>query len=386
MTNNNELTYMHKIELNFSKLKENFYKGIREYKNFREICDLLQIEYKKASSDSKIAILKELNRYCLCNRKPNSYKMQIEAIFETPKERIKQTRNKPSIYADCFYPVVIDLLYHNNNIFYSTKYYLFDYLGITNQWYYKFKFISQLDKMLYDEFMHNCFEVANQVLMRGLKNLNKQKKIEFDICYEIYDINDDSLYPKTYYASPPQEKIIIEIINQILDEFNCSSLHKFMESFYFDTLKRRVNILLEEEGIVYKSTALKIYLPDELNVEDEYNRLFGNKSSFEISNIIRESKAIVNERIMAQMDRNNKYEANRDYNLNTNYRSIEYIKTKEEIQEQILKKLQNDELNELLKSPNEAKIPPYIMISTKKIETYYYKVRTEFTQKIVKLK
>lgn len=363
-----------KIKTNFELLKNNFNNGIKEYKNFREVCKILNIDYSKANSDSKTSIMTELNRYCDCGRKENSHRFIVRDIYIKEKDPEKQTRTYHSIYADTFYCVIIKMIHDKsdlntiiNNELVSDRYYLFNMFGLTNDWFYKPKEFDELDEDIYNEVRDSCFEIVHQCFKRGLDYLlNKVKKIIYSKCSLIRSFNGTTFVKRP--ADIDEESIIMGIKQQIHKAYSCKSEHAFIQEYSFELYKKLINAELKEYEFEYLSSVYRIALTN--NVENEYKNIYGEMDTKEIQQFIYEKRLYINKKILAQLPAKNEYEFNSSHTHST-FRGHNYNERKNDIIETIGKKIRKETGN--------------LMINQQEIKDYYFKKRNEFATKIIEI-
>lgn len=363
-----------KIKTNFELLKNNFNNGIKVYKNFREVCKILNIDYSKASSDSKTSIMTELKRYCDCGRKKNSHRFIVKDIYIKEKDPEKQTRTYHSIYADTFYCVIVKTLHDKddlnaiiNNELVSNRYYLFDVFGLTNDWFYKPKELNGLDEDIYDEVRDSCFEIVNQCFTRGLDYLlNKVKKIIYSKCSLIRSFNGTTFIKRP--ADIDEENIIIEIKQQIHQAYSCKSEHAFVQEYGFNLYKELINTKLKKYNFEFLSSVYRIALIN--NINDEYKKIYGEMDTKEIQQFIKEKRLNVNKKILAQLPAKNEYEFNSSHTHST-FRGHNYNERKNDIIETIGKKIRKE--------------TGKTMISLQEIKDFYFERRNEFAMKIIEI-
>lgn len=363
-----------KIKENFKFLKNNFNNGIREYKNFREVCSILQIDYSKASSDSKTSILTELNRYCVCGRKENSHNFVITDIYIKEKEPEIKPRNYHSVYGDTFYYIIVKFLHDKsdlkaiiNNEIVIDRYFLFNLFGLTNDWFYKPKELNELDEVIYDELRDNIFEIVYQAFKRGLDYLLKKGKITYSKCSLIRCFNETSFITRP--ADIDEENNINCIKQQIQQNYSCKSEHAFVQEYGFDLYKELINKELRKENFEYLSSVYRITLTSD-TVETAYNKLYGNKSTDEINEIIYEKRINVNKKVLAQLPAKHRYEY-KTANTHSTFRGYNYNERKNDIVHKISKKIKEETHS--------------IMSDDKKMFEYYCTKRNEFAKKIIEI-
>ena len=367
--------YKNLIEKNFYRLKNNFNNGVKEYKSFREVCSILDINYSKvSSSDPKTSIVEELRRYCDCGRKGNTYTFEIREIYVKPKEIEKQTRNYHSVYGDTFYCIIVALLtgkLNSNleilyNVIIGNRYSFFDVFGLTNNWFYKPEDLNELEEDIYNELRSSIFEIVQQCFKRGLDYLQRKKKIEYFKYSMINSLDNSSDSPRP--ANPMEESIIEDVKQEIFKLHHCTSEHAFVGEYGFDYFMEQINKRLMNEGFRYLYSKYRVVLIN--NIEEEYSNIFGEMSATEIQELIKEKRLAVNQKVLAQLPAKNKYDFKTAYTHST-FRGSNYKQRKNDI---------IDTIKDQVKERTQA-----IMMNRQEIEDCYCSIRNEFAKQIIEI-
>lgn len=351
-----------KINEYFYLIKENFNNGIKEYESFREICGILHIDYKKATSkSSKTPIVNELKRRCDFSYIEHSYRIIIKEIYDTPKPKEKRTKNKKSKYAVHTYPLIINLLYsedyNNKNFAVFDRYTLFNRLGFSNNWFYQPQNLDYLDQMVLDELRDNCWEIINQAFSRTIKYLKKDN-ISFSEIYKINYIENSYTLSPTFEADDEKAKLIEEKTQELYEEHNCENGHQFYKNYPYSFFKKSLNEKLKEYGIVYNATHFKIsFTNPTTSIVEEYHKCFGDKSSELIIKELQEHKIFVNSQILPQIYKRNIKEA-KDYFETKPLKNHVDMQRKDDIFGYIIEEFKANHPNELIDRP--AIIESYI--------------------------
>src|SRR5699024_8011163 len=78
-------------------------------KNYKSLCEILEIEAKKSGSNSHKAQLKEFNRYFEFEKQGHKY--IITKIYENPKERIDNRMNgNNTVFSDDIEKLILNIL------------------------------------------------------------------------------------------------------------------------------------------------------------------------------------------------------------------------------------------------------------------------------------
>ena len=308
--------YENKIEQRLPLLKENFNKGKKEYKNFRELCTLLEIDYKAASSDSKKSIEKELKRYCNIQKIKNTHKLKIIEIYETAKEKEKVSRPRKSFYASNIFPLLVRLLYNKHIDDYtlhqittpypSITYYkneLFNKLGFTKNWQFypepEEDSDDELEQTMLQEFYDDSFGTLNQPLCRGLEYISKKGVIICQHTAVVYDFRKSDTQAKVT-ADEETAKIIENYKKQICKKYDCKTEYEFYQLYGRSFLLLILNKALEKHQIKFLHYKFEISLvPNENNIGivELYNQTFPNMNLEQIQEKILQLKYELNQRI-----------------------------------------------------------------------------------------
>ncbi|MDE7191302.1 MAG: hypothetical protein K2O35_02395 [Clostridia bacterium] len=294
------------IQHNVSKLRANVV-----YKNFRELCKVLELDYNSSSSDSKNAILKELARYCSWKRIGHKYK--ITTIYKEPISIAPICRNKKSKYADCIYDYVIVQLYNiylitslaTDTAFIASKSRLINKLGFAKDLYLKPENLSKRDMYIFDILRLDCINVVNRVFDRAIANLHKTKRLNCCKVFFIIDKKDGQSRMCTEFENQLIEKLLSDIKSEWTKENLSYPL--IAEGKYYNYLITELNKRLEPEEIIYEKTSLKFALfdDDSNNILQLYNDRFGKMNRSDIELHLSNQKRETNCRILKQINSKN---------------------------------------------------------------------------------
>lgn len=359
----------------FYIIEDNFNNGIRTYKNFRKICEILHLDYKKATSkSSKDSMTNELKRYCDFSKIEHKSIIEIKEIYTPPKPPKKIKRKKKSKYAEHAYPLIINLLYseryNNENFAVLDKYALFNILGFSNDWFYNPSNLDNFSKMVLDELRDNCWEIINHAFSRTIDYL-----VEYNIVFsEIYLINfveNSSTLSPTIPANEETAKLIQEKSQEVYDDYNCKNGYEFYKNYPYKVFKDSLNEKLKEYGIVYNSTAYKISFTNPSTLIDtEYHKCFQNNSLEHIREDLHNHKLFINNKILPQLYKRNIKEANNYFEPNPLSNHV-YMQRKDTIFKFIIEEYKTNHPRELINK-------------TAVINTYINK-RNNFIEQIIKI-
>lgn len=351
----------------------------KTYKNYRTICCILGEEEK--TSDSKIAQLKEWNRFFKWEQIGRAFKILeiIDMVFPKPKIR----RKKNSKYSEILYPIIIDMLYReslkNSSDFPfidNKKYSWFDLLGFSHHLYEELKLGSESEKLILDEFRDNCREIINQVFMRTLKNLHKTERIKHQEQYYIYYNDekkgkDEDFVPETHLADHKQSKLINLQMNLISIDLKCETKYQIYTKFLYTEFCKRINKRLEVHGFSYVSTGLRLSLftSETVNttISQRYEKTFEGMNAEQIERLLHTLKLQLNDLIIKQIKSRNRKEKARLID-NNNFLGEQTIPTNSLILDELIKENKNED---------KLTIQEYAQI--------YYQKREDLINRIIKI-
>lgn len=82
-------------------------------KNYKSLCELLEIEAKKSGSNSYKAQFKELERYCKCHKEGRS--IIIDEIYNNVKEKVDKRGGNNQVFKEDFKKLMIYMLHRNRS-------------------------------------------------------------------------------------------------------------------------------------------------------------------------------------------------------------------------------------------------------------------------------
>lgn len=151
-------------------------------KNYQELCKLLEVEAK--TGNSKLAMLKELSRYCLYTKVNRQY--IIQKIYDTPKSR-EDNRMKYLQYVE---PIILNHLSKSDSEIELTFNDLYKIIGLPVEICNTEKLL-ELSKSYFDDkdgctefiinyIVHLIKETSNRFLLTALNKIQKDKAIKYN--------------------------------------------------------------------------------------------------------------------------------------------------------------------------------------------------------------
>ncbi len=192
--------------------------GLR-LKSYKALCELL--EEPVHAGNSKVAHLKEFERYFSYVREGNAY--IIQEIYDIPKAPI-DGRQK---YIPMIEPILMNTLatdeeYHHSGITWSRWY---RQLGMVNEMFYddyeRKKMLEEYQIGAYTMFLLSNIvsRKCHEVLLSALFNMKKRNLIDFKEHW--YIISKDGY---GHAAREGEEKALMRLKDQILEEMGCNSM------------------------------------------------------------------------------------------------------------------------------------------------------------------
>ena len=241
-------------------------------KNYKELCKILEMELK--TGDSKIAQLKELERYISYDKDGN--KFVIKSIFEAvkPKEDNRINGNS-SIYGDDIQKLLLDLLSQEGNdghLFLSCNQILLKLQMVNSNYSNGRRNIPKLSEIIKvdEKIIKDVYDFTHSKLKTSLEtSLNILAKQSWIVWYKkktvcinkvIVDINDlgeprlDNNNNISYVIIPQYREATLEEVqyilgeeSKLLDEFNCNDKRDLIIKGKMDDFRTKINKILKNK-------------------------------------------------------------------------------------------------------------------------------------------
>ena len=242
-------------------------------KNYKELCELLEIEAKKSGSNSHKAQQKEFNRYFEFEKQGHKY--IITKIYENPKERIDNRMNgNNTVFADDIEHLILNILAKSKDDTVTiARGQLYKALSMCNENYLlgrsnisKLSEIIEIPKASIYEFYDNNSSKLRDTVERNLRRLRSRALItwkntttvavtEIDIELNelgepIYDKRTKSIRHKVKtihrLADKFEEKLILKYEEEVLKEMGIDSIQKVFLLGKWKYFKQQVENKLRE--------------------------------------------------------------------------------------------------------------------------------------------
>ena len=244
-------------------------------KNYKELCELLEIEAKKSGSNSHKAQQKDFNRYFEFEKQGHKY--IITKIYENPKERIDNRMNgNNTVFSDDIEKLILNILASSKDDTVTiARGQLYKMLNMCNENYLlgrsnisKLSEIIELPKASIYEFYDNNSSKLRDTVERNLRRLRSRALItwkntttvavtEIDIELNelgepIYDKRTKSIRHKVKtihrLADKFEEKLILKYEEETLKEMNLDTIQKVFLLGKWKYFKQQVEDKLRENN------------------------------------------------------------------------------------------------------------------------------------------
>ena len=232
-----------------------------EIKNYKELCNILDIKIK--AGNSKKAQLKELERYCTYNKDGN--KFIIKEIYKDPKQKEDGRRTNNSIYEDKIEKILLWMCkYSKDNKFKKIELSVTGMLCSLNMINKNFnvgrqqikKFSRYLEvpiQTLYD-FYNSTYNNLENNVVRVLNKLQNKCLIDWTYITKIKTIAN-----KHRCATDEEIEFIKESELKILKELHCESKKEIFIKGKWNDFNKKVNSILKDEiGVEYYYKSYRI--------------------------------------------------------------------------------------------------------------------------------
>ena len=302
-------------------------------KNYKSLCEILEIEAKNSGSNSHKAQLKEFNRYFEFEKQGHKY--IITKIYENPKERIDNRMNgNNTVFSDDIEKLILNILASSkDDTITIARGQLYKALCMCNENYLlgrsnisKLSEIIELPKSAIYEFYDNNSSKLRDTVERNLRRLRSRALItwkntttvavtEIDIELNelgepIYDKRTKSIRHKVKtihrLADKFEEKLILKYEEEVLKEMGIDSIQKVFLLGKWKYFKQQVENKLRENDtnidyyydsytITFNNDSVKNYVKKLSNnsIQDIKNNINHNMiESIKKSTMKRHNKAI----------------------------------------------------------------------------------------------
>ncbi|MGM7635493.1 hypothetical protein [Bacillus sp. Hm123] len=254
---------------------EKLYTG-QKFKNYKEMCSILEIEVKKSTKSKKYQFI-ELERFCTYRKSGHS--ILIDQVFETPKDKVdnrgKSEGSRRYVYGEVIQLLIADLLARvKDNRISISRGQLLQVINMTNINYgYAGENVTKLSEYanINNDIIYDFYNTTNSnfksAIESALNALMDKRVIWYEIVTKIKrgEISD--------IANEEEKELIMKKEAQVLDEMGYATVSQVRMSADWKKFKRKVKKLLNETtSIEYYYFAYNIIVNDEF-VEKERDKL-----------------------------------------------------------------------------------------------------------------
>ncbi|MBX0320160.1 hypothetical protein [Shouchella clausii] len=244
-------------------------------KNYRELCQILDIEVK--AGNSKKTQLAELQRYC--SYKKVGHAFYIEDIYQETKPRIDKRKNGKgnSVFSDIMQILILDTLVRERkegSTIVKTRNQLLFALGAINEFYtyhqerpFALSEQTGIDAPTIKDFYETSNSNFKGILETALNALRKKSLLMYD---KVNMVAHKNIYRE---AASEEKELILKAEIETLKELGLKDIHAAITSGKWDQFKKRQKLKLKELGaeftfsyVAYRITANETnYLQDEFD-------------------------------------------------------------------------------------------------------------------------
>ncbi|GIN22636.1 hypothetical protein [Siminovitchia fordii] len=227
-----------------------------KFKNYKDICNVLEMEIKRGNS--RKAQIKDLERYCRLIKQGHSF--TIAEVYKNPLEKLDM-RGKNSVYGELLQLLITDFLIDKGNRTIITRNNFLSNINMINKNYtycsenaYFLANYIDIDKYIVYDFFNTSGSNIRAAFDTALNNLKDKSLILYSIitmvCYKSSEHAE---------ASQKDKDIIVKCQSDVLSEFNMIDMsHARRSPRWKDFRKRLMELLRERSDIKYYYEAYDI--------------------------------------------------------------------------------------------------------------------------------
>lgn len=221
-------------------------------KNYKELCQVLEIEATKKANNSRLAQFKELERYCKYHK--DGHKIIIDEIYSKELEKVDKRRDGNNNHqAKCIRYLLLNLLSQykisNDEVIGFSKGLMLRKLYMTNQNYVTAKTLRKkyAEALAVEEMAVNeCFDYIENssisAIRRAITTLKSQSVLGYKYSFSWVDRKG-----YVHHCSTIEENAIHMMETDVMEEMNIRNKQKIWEFGRWEEFKRKVTIKLIEE-------------------------------------------------------------------------------------------------------------------------------------------
>ena len=231
------------------------------YKNYPELCKVLECDEKKGKS--RTLHIKDFDRYFRYTREGNAY--IIDEVYSEPKEKTSNKRN--SIFRDITKLLIMDKLAEKGGSLTVSRSHLIEDLGLANSNYngckgvqYKLSKYLDMDVQIVYDFYNSSNANYRNIIEGSLNALVDERRIVYHI---VTMVKEMGLY--TYRKATEDEiQTILNVEGNMLTKLGYKSISDISNTKDWNPFKRKVKDILQAmTGIEYYYSAYDIIIHEE---------------------------------------------------------------------------------------------------------------------------
>ena len=242
-------------------------------KNYKEMCNILG-EDKKNGGKSKVAQLKEWERYFKYQREGHKFKI-IEIYDEVLPKKDGRKLGNNSKYVSSIELILIDfLLKQKDNNYVLTKKHWFSIIGMVNKNYLDEKYIDYLfgigiSKFYINDFIRRSKNKLDSILFTSLDNMKRRNLLEY-----VQQVVIKPIVGNYFIADKKQEKQIIDVQQVVLVQMGYQKigdlLYKGLMKEFFKNVEAELKTLYDWKGYYKQYDLTYLGNRNTQNVTDDF--------------------------------------------------------------------------------------------------------------------
>ena len=342
-------------------MKTKILKTGMKFKNYKEMCELLEMEFKEGNS--RKAQFKELMRYCSYEKSGHS--IIIREVYPEPLEKENNYKGNNTIYGDIIQLLIVDLLAKSDGHLSIGRTKLMERIGMVNINYNECKIHSKklaeflnIDIKVIRDFYNTNSSNFRKIIETSLNKLMDKRIIMYNTVIKIKELN-------TYnYRDASKEELntIALIERKTLSKMGYESISQIRMSKDWTKFKNTTNELLHSlSDIDYYFTAYDIVINEEYIIKerttlidlilDSQSRLDNKDKLNKLIVVNIEKNAIKRNESTTSEDTSYMSKTRRDWNYVKNINSVSDILVSSKsprILHELLKPTEKDKLEKLI--------------------------------------
>lgn len=290
--------------MNIKNLKKRIEKNGSEFKNYRELCNTLEITPK--GGNQKKAQLKEMESYLKLS-KGKGYSLIIDEVYDTPK-LIKKGN---SVYSELTQILLTDFFMKTNvDRLHVSKSYLMQQVNMINRNYIdnkkdvdSYSEITNIDKNVIYDFYDTTDATLGVAIESALKKLESRAIILYTTDY----IVQEEVSEKYRSATPQERQIILQTRDKLLKKHGYKTIREILFSNKQNIFKRENGKIIKDKlNLTGVFSGYNIDILQESIAEKQSNMIYKLLSNTESEGYKGKLNNIVVQRLLENAERRHK--------------------------------------------------------------------------------